>query len=77
MAGGRIARLETELLWRLAGCIATAVAEWATIVEDLDVARQRQLDPAESASLVLECVFDPILEPQAWRVLAAALPLAA
>jgi hypothetical protein len=74
--GAAIGRRETEDLWGLASSIAETAAGWACLVNRLDLARRADVDPAVGASLILECVFDPALEPPAWRVLAAALALA-
>ncbi len=74
--GAAIARSDTNLLWRLASAIAAALGEWTQLTDGLDLARSAPLDSRLTADLVLEVVFDPVLEPGAWRVLAAALALA-
>ncbi len=75
-AGGAIAAADLDILWRLAGAIARSLAEWAALAGGLDLARQGHFDPVASGEFIIEVCFDPVLEPQACRVLAAAVALA-
>ncbi|MHB8529692.1 MAG: hypothetical protein ACYC8V_09310 [Caulobacteraceae bacterium] len=73
--GARLARDEVETLWELAGAITEDLSGWANLVGRLDFAARAGLDPSEAAALIVECVFDPVLDAQACRVLAAAIDL--
>ncbi|MBA3812681.1 MAG: hypothetical protein H0X27_13760 [Caulobacteraceae bacterium] len=74
--GGGVAGSEIEVLAALSGAIAESVASWGRLLRRLDFAREGALDPRRAGALVLEAVFDDLVEPHAWRVLAAALDLA-
>ncbi len=68
------ARLEIAALDELARSIARSTSQWQGLVRPLDLASP--YDAARAGELILETVFDGILDPQAWRVVAAALALA-
>lgn len=74
--GDRLARAEIEALSDLAGDLAAAANGWGAAVGRLDLARVASFDPRRAGTLILETVFDEVLSPDAWRVLAAALELA-
>ena len=73
-AGRFEARRENAALDELARSIAQATTQWRDLDRPLDLATP--YDPARAGELILETVFDEILDPAAWRVLAAALALA-
>jgi hypothetical protein len=75
-AGRVIARADLELLMDLARLIGLGVRSWASIFARLDLAAAADFDRHRAAALVLETVFDELLEPPAWRVLAAGVDLA-
>lgn len=75
-AGRAAALAEAETLGALAGAIAQSLASWRTVFRRLDLAGEVAFDPDRAGALVLEAVFDGLLEPCAWRVLAGALDLA-
>lgn len=70
-AGGAVANAEVVALTALAGAIARSLADWRDLARTLEFAAP--LDPRRAGALVLESVFDEILAPDAWRVLAATL----
>jgi uncharacterized protein YjeT (DUF2065 family) len=70
-AGGMVARAEIAGLNALAEAIARSLGEWRTLTAALELAAP--IDVARAGALVLESLFDEILAPEAWRVLAAAL----
>ncbi len=72
----RLARGDVERLTDLAGAMAAGLADWGRRIDRLDVARHRAFDEARAGRRVLEGVFDEVLAPGAWRVLAAAFDLA-
>ena len=74
-AGGAVAAAEADTHTPLAEAIAGHVAEWLGLVAPLELAAH--FDAARAGALLLESVFDDILAPPAWRVLAAALAVAA
>ncbi|MGH7022249.1 MAG: hypothetical protein ACREEB_01515 [Caulobacteraceae bacterium] len=67
-AGGRVAELELRTLASLAAAIGRSVGEWRALTAQLELARA--LDVPRAAALILETVFDEVLAPAAWRVLA-------
>jgi|SRR5665213_712869 len=71
--GERIAGAEIETLSALARGIAASVAAWGELARGLNAP---PFDGRRAGVLVLEVVFDELLDPAAWRVLAAALELA-
>jgi hypothetical protein len=75
-AGRAIAEADSEILTHLAGTIASSLHSWRQLVDRLDIARAAAFDPVWAGQCLLESVFEPVLAPSAWRVLAAALPLA-
>lgn len=75
-AGPSVARGDIETLAALAHAIAHDLALWRPLVQRLDLARDGDFDTRRAGALILETVFDELLEPHAWRVLAAALDLA-
>ena len=74
--GARLARGDVARLTDLAGAMAASLADWGRRVERFDLARRAVFDETRAAALVLESVFDELLTPDAWRVLAAAFDLA-
>ena len=73
-AGRFEARREIEALGDLAKAIARAALEWRDLVAPLELASP--YDATRAGDLILETVFDEILDPAAWRVLAGAVALA-
>ena len=71
--GRRIAALDCRVLGEIALAIRGSVMIWADLFEGLDLAPCAPFDSARAAVLVAESVFDEVLEPAAWRVLASAL----
>jgi hypothetical protein len=61
---------ETETLERLGLAIATAVTQWRDLSADLSLLRP--LEPARAGVIILETVFDEVLDAPRWRTLAAA-----
>lgn len=74
--GARLAAGDVAALTGLADALAASLADWGRRLEGLDPARRGAFDETRAASLLLESVFDEVLTPAAWRVLAAALELA-
>ena len=68
--GGAVAAAEIKTLTRLSETIVDHVGQWCCLTDDLDLAEP--LDRHRAGRLVLESVFDEVLSPEAWRVLAAA-----
>ena len=74
---GRTAALgEVETLDALARAIAKSLASWRPVFQRLDLARVADLEIRRAGALLMESVFDDVIEPDAWRVLLAALDLA-
>jgi hypothetical protein len=73
-AGRFEARREVLALGDLAKAIARAASEWRDLVAPLELASP--YDPTRAGDLILETVFDEVLDPAAWRVLAGAVALA-
>ena len=72
--GGRqIARAEIDALVHLADRVGKDMAAWSDAAMRLDVSLSRSFDPRRAAVLVLESVFDEVLTPEAWRLLASFL----
>jgi 5'(3')-deoxyribonucleotidase len=69
--GAAHAQTEAMALADLAEAIARSLGEWRDLLRDVDLARA--FDARRAARLVLESVFDDILTPAPWRVLAAAV----
>ncbi|MGI9170222.1 MAG: VOC family protein [Caulobacteraceae bacterium] len=74
--GGRLARDDVARLSRLAAVLAAGLADWRGALDALEVAPRAGFDERRAGALLLESVFDDLLAPAAWRVLAAALDLA-
>ncbi|MEO8927569.1 MAG: hypothetical protein ABI306_10455 [Caulobacteraceae bacterium] len=74
--GRRLAQGDVAHLTDLAEAVAAALTHWRRIVEALDLAPAAAFDTGRAGALVLESVFDDLLAPDAWRVLAAAFDLA-
>ena len=68
-------RHDIATLLDLADAIAAALKQWRRLAASLDVAALAPFDQGHAAALVLECVFDDLLDPSAWRILRAALTL--
>jgi hypothetical protein len=75
-AGAAGAAADLDLLMELSCGLAASARSWAITVGALDLAAAAPLDPHRAAMLILETVFDEVLTPSAWRVLAAGLDLA-
>jgi hypothetical protein len=84
--GRRLAAAEIATLTALAHSVDAATRTWSGLYAQLDTARdvdvsgrcaQARMDAALAGVLVLEAVFDALLTPEAWRVLSAALAVAA
>ena len=73
-AGGHVAATELDGLMLLAETVAGALGQWRSLTANLELASR--FDVSRAGSLVVESVFDEILFPEAWRVLAAAVALA-
>lgn len=65
---------ETEALGELAAAIARSVGEWQATLRPIELARP--MDLRRAGDIVIETVFDDLLEPAAWRLLAAGFALA-
>jgi hypothetical protein len=72
-AGGAVAAAEIEILIKLSETLAGNVGQWRALTGDLDLCAR--LDPQRAGRLVLESVFDEVLPPEAWRLLAAAFAI--
>jgi hypothetical protein len=75
-AGSAVAELDLHILDQLASAIARDLRHWATLAYRLDLAATCPFDPRRAAALIAESVFEEILAPDAWAVLAASLDLA-
>jgi len=75
MAGGAIALADLDLLLDLTRDLAADVRSWADLAGRLELAASGRLAPRRAADIVLETVFEEVLTPSAWRVLASALEL--
>ncbi|MGI9168998.1 MAG: hypothetical protein ACR2FH_02310 [Caulobacteraceae bacterium] len=73
--GGSLARDDVGRLSGLAVNLATALADWRGLLNALEVPPRAAFDERRAGALLLESVFDDLLAPAAWRVLAAALDL--
>jgi len=67
---GDLADDEVERLERLAESIAETVSLWRDLAQP--VWRLRPLDPARAGVIILETVFDEVLDAPRWRALASA-----
>ena len=68
---------EVAALNDLAGALADSLAIWRPIIARLAQPSGPALDIRRAGGLVIECVFDELLDPPACQVLAAAFDLAA
>ncbi|HEY5288516.1 MAG TPA: hypothetical protein VIJ59_00655 [Caulobacteraceae bacterium] len=59
----------------LAETIARGLKDWGVLLDRLSLGRR--LDPSRAGVIILEAVFDELLEPVAWRVLADIFALSA
>jgi hypothetical protein len=73
-AGRFEARREIVALGDLAKAIARVTTEWRGLITPLELTTP--YDATRAGDLIVETVFDEILDPAAWRVLTAALALA-
>ena len=74
-AGGNLAEHELCVLSDLAETIARGLKDWGVLLDRLSLGRR--LDPSRAGVIILEAVFDELLEPVAWRVLADIFALSA
>jgi hypothetical protein len=74
-AGRATAAADLTVLVDLARELAADVRAWTDFVGRLDVASPGGLAPRRAADMVLETVFQEVLTPAAWRVLATAVEL--
>lgn len=72
--GQAVAEGEIESLEAVAQAIGAAVDQWRDLTAGLPLLAP--LDPARAGIIILETVFDEILDAPSWRVLAAAFALA-
>jgi hypothetical protein len=76
-AGARAASRDVQRLNALAERLGDEVRAWSSAIRSLEAgATGRPLEPGRTGRLLIECVFDEALIPEATRVLAAALQLA-
>jgi hypothetical protein len=75
-AGGGLARRDIQRLSALAERLGRDVTAWSGAVRGLEGGAAAFLDSRRVARMVIECVFDEALIPEATRVLAAAVALA-
>ncbi|HEV2366223.1 MAG TPA: hypothetical protein VGS12_18745 [Caulobacteraceae bacterium] len=71
--GAGLADADLQILWSLSRSIRSAAAEWQALARSLVAARTGVLSAPQARALVLEAVFDPVLEPDAGGALAAAV----
>jgi hypothetical protein len=76
-AGAHVADADLQRLMVLARAVLDAVRGWTALAESLEFGESVALDVDRAAAIVLETVFDDILETSAWRVLAAGVALIA
>ena len=69
-----VAERELGLIADLAEAIGRALREWGALTAQMELAAK--LDTQRARALVLETVFDEVLAPPAWRVLADLLAAA-
>jgi hypothetical protein len=73
--GAASAARDVDQLIAIAERLAADVRVWDAMLRRSSVALETPLDLARAGALVVECVFDEVLEPAATRVLVAALDL--
>jgi hypothetical protein len=74
-AGRATAAADLAALLDLARDLAADVRSWTDFVGRLGVAAAGGLAPRRAADMVLETVFEEVLTPAAWRLLATAVEL--
>ncbi len=74
-AGCHVAVNDTACLAALADQISHSLHTWNPLLSSLEVSRSRPLHADRDMTLILEGLFDDLLEPYAWRLLAAAVDL--
>jgi hypothetical protein len=74
-AGGSLADRDIRRLSMLAERLGREVMAWSGAVRGLEAGAAGPLEPRRAGRLLIECVFDEALIPEATRVLAAALAL--
>lgn len=74
-AGRDTAAADLAVLMDLARDLAADVRSWIGFLDRLGVASPGGLAPRRAVDLVLETVFEEVLTPAAWRVLATAVEL--
>ncbi len=67
---------ELSALMDLAAAIRQSVDSWRPVVRRLRLSPRSEFDTSRAGALIIESVFDELLEPAAWRCLCAALDLA-
>ena len=67
---------EVIFLDDLATALIADIGRWRVLVDRLDRAANGRLNSRRAAQLVLENVFDDVLIPSAWRLMAASVALA-
>lgn len=70
-APGAVSRADAGKLDVLAHSVTEAVRAWRTTMAALDLAASTRFDARRAGLIVLETVFDEVLEPPAWRLLSA------
>lgn len=63
-------------LHALGRTLAGSVLEWAVVIAAAPIAGAGEFNRDRAARLILESVFDELLDAPAWRLLAAAVDLA-
>jgi hypothetical protein len=74
-AGDHLARRDIEGLTALADHVVRSLANWRDRLDRLELCARAPMSVALAARAVTEAVFDDLLEPDATRVLAAAIDL--
>ena len=74
--GGEGAHGEVRKLADLGERLAADLTAWGQVVTELHMARHAPLRPGRAGQLLIESIFDEVLEPDATRLLIAALDLA-
>jgi hypothetical protein len=74
--GQTIAETDIGRLWRLAGRVTRALADWRGEIALLDLARGPTVPPPRAARLISESLFDEALTPLAYAIFDRALDLA-
>jgi hypothetical protein len=72
-SGEQLARADIDRLAALAELVVRSLVQWRDRLSAVEVAVRRPLSVPLAARLVTEAVFDDLLEPEATRVLAAAM----